>query len=710
MRRPRAHGRPRTSTADLQQRLQEAEQALDAIRTGKVESLVVDGPEGPRIFSLEGASHAYRVLVEAMNEGAATLGLDGTILYCNARLARMLATPLQEVVGSALAAWVAPGSTAALEALLREARGADGRAELCLLARGGEEIPVLLSASGIQDQGRAVLCAVATDLREQRRQERVVASELFARSILEQAADAIVVCDESGRIVRTSRAAERLCGRNPLRMRFAEAFPVKLGIDEGATLAEVALSGVTVSSAPASMPSPDGGMAELLASSAPLHGQGEERLGFVITLVDITAQRRDEAQLEAALGRAEQGEAQKEAALQALREADRNKTHFLAMLSHELRNPLEPIRNCVYILENAPPGGEEAARARRVIQRQTQHMARLIDDLLDMTRISRGKVQLLVAPVDLREVVLRTIEDHRPAFEAGGIELHLAVPEERLVVQGDRIRLAQILGNLLQNVAKFTPRGGQAWVSLARDEHGNAALRVRDDGVGIPGAMLPRLFEPFSQADETLDRSRGGLGLGLSLVRALVELHGGQVSVDSAGLHRGTEVILQLPLSPVAVEPVAARSAAGVRDRRVLVIEDNVDSAETIQDVLQMAGHRVEVARTGPDGIERAREFTPDIVLCDIGLPGMDGFAVARAFREDPNLRTAYLVALSGYATPDDVARAQAAGFDRHLAKPVDAEALQELIGAGELSPGVRHPEPNAAGLRNPDDCVHGGA
>jgi two-component system CheB/CheR fusion protein len=199
--------------------------------------------------------------------------------------------------------------------------------------------------------------------------------------------------------------------------------------------------------------------------------------------------------------------------------------------------------------------------------------------------------------------------------------------------------------------------------------------------------MLPRLFEPFSQADETLDRSRGGLGLGLSLVRALAELHGGRVEAASAGVDRGAEFVVRLPLSAADVEADIERPVAGARSRRVLVIEDNLDSAETIQEVLQMAGHEVELSHTGPEGIERARRFAPEVVLCDIGLPGLDGYAVARAFRRDASLRTAFLVALSGYATPDDVARASAAGFDRHLAKPVDAEALQELVGAAELAP-----------------------
>ncbi|HET6436649.1 MAG TPA: PAS domain-containing sensor histidine kinase, partial [Anaeromyxobacter sp.] len=485
--------RLRARDQELRRRLEEAEQALEAIRAGQVESLVVEGPGGARIFSLEGATHAYRLLVEAMNEAAASLGLDGTILYSNARLARMLHSPLERVIGSTLANWVRRGDRPLLQALILEAQGGEGRVELRLVTVSGEEIPVLLSASGIVDDGRSVLCAVITDLREQRRHEQLVASERFARSVLEQAGDAIVVCDGEGRIVRANPAAERLCGRNPLRLRFAEAFPLALaGRRPG--LVEVALGGATVSSAPASL-SAGGERVDLLASAAPLHAEGEARLGCVVTLVDITDQRRNEERLQAALRRAEQGEAEKEAALEALREADRNKNHFLAMLSHELRNPLAPIRNSVFILEKAPPDGELSARARAVIERQTQHMIRLIDDLLDVTRISRGKVQLQLEPVDLREVVLRAVEDQRPAFEAGGIGLEVHLPEGRVGVHGDRTRLAQILGNLLQNVTKFTPRGGRGWVTLSCDPGlAQAVLSVKDDGAGIGSHMLPRLF------------------------------------------------------------------------------------------------------------------------------------------------------------------------------------------------------------------------
>ncbi|MDI1444041.1 PAS domain S-box protein [Polyangium sp. 6x1] len=373
----------------------------------------------------------------------------------------------------------------------------------------------------------------------------------------------------------------------------------------------------------------------------------------------------------------------------ALREADRRKDEFLAMLSHELRNPLAPIRNGLYILERAPPGGPQAQRAHAAIERQVTHMTRLIDDLLDVTRISRGKIQLQREEVDLGELVRRLAEDLGPTFEQAGVELEVEVEPTSLCVDGDPTRLAQVVGNLLTNAVKFTPRGGHALLS-ARREGEAAVVRVRDDGAGIPLETLPRVFDPFVQAECTIDRSRGGLGLGLSLVKGLSEMHGGTVTAESAGLGEGALFTVRLPLAKAALRRSAAAPADAPREpaRRVLVIEDNVDAAETLREALGMGDHVVEVAFAGPEGIEKARRFEPDVVLCDIGLPGMDGYGVARTMRADPKLRSVYLVALSGYALQEDVERSKQAGFDRHMAKPPSLPALEKLlaeVGRGKL-------------------------
>jgi two-component system CheB/CheR fusion protein len=368
-----------------------------------------------------------------------------------------------------------------------------------------------------------------------------------------------------------------------------------------------------------------------------------------------------------------------------LADTDRRRTEFLAVLSHELRNPLTPVRNSLYILRRTSPGGDQARRAQAVLDRQVTHLTRLVDDLLDVTRISHGKVHLQRERLDLNEVVKRTVEDHASTFAAAGLRLELEAHSEPIWASGDRTRLGQVIGNLLQNSAKFTPMGGQVVVSVLL-RPGGALVLVRDTGAGIAPEVLPRLFEPFSQADMALDRSKGGLGLGLALVKGMVELHGGSVAGESNGVGQGATFTIQLPLEPS--EPLGAQRPRGERavsegpvHRRVLVIEDNIDAADSLREVLGLAGHEVEVAYGGAQGIEKAQSFAPDVVLCDIGLPGMDGYEVARRIRSDPRLCGLRLVALTGYAQPDDIARANEAGFDVHLPKPPDPRALERLVG-----------------------------
>jgi PAS domain S-box-containing protein len=381
-----------------------------------------------------------------------------------------------------------------------------------------------------------------------------------------------------------------------------------------------------------------------------------------------------------------------------LREADRQKNQFLAMLSHELRNPLAPIRNGLYILDRASPGGEQARRAQVIIHRQIEQMTWLIDDLLDITRISHGKVELQRERLDLNELAHHTVEDHRAAFVKSEVRLEVQPALAEVWVDGDRVRLAQIIGNLLQNAVKFTPRGGKVVVSIdaapARDQ---AALTVRDTGGGIEPGLLPRLFQPFTQADTTLNRSKGGLGLGLAVVKGLVELHGGSVSAASDGPGQGAAFTIRLPLLVTAARATPARRRAGGRrhPRRVLVVEDNEDAANTLREVLELDDHVVEVAYTGREGLEKARAFHPDLVLCDIGLPEMDGYEVARGIRADPRLDDVGLVAVSGYAQPEDVAAAREAGFQAHLAKPPSLEALEraiEEVGRDGSPPGSPRP------------------
>ena len=370
----------------------------------------------------------------------------------------------------------------------------------------------------------------------------------------------------------------------------------------------------------------------------------------------------------------------------ALREADRQKNRFLAVLSHELRNPLAPIRNSLYILEHAAPGGEQGRRAQAVIDRQVGQLTWLINDLLDVTRIAHGKVRLQRQQLDLNELAQHTAEDHRSLYARSDVRLEVLPAPAEVWVQGDRTRLVQVIGNLLQNAAKFTPQGGMTTLSVQSDPaRGHATLTVQDTGTGFQPELLPRLFQAFAQADATLDRSKGGLGLGLALVKGLVEMHGGSVHAASGGPGKGAAFTVMLPLDTTytAVPPTPPqRSAPGGTGApaRLLVIEDNEDAAETLREALELDQHTVEVAYTGREGIERARAFHPVAVLCDIGLPGMDGYEVARTMRADPELRCIALIAVSGYAQAEDVAAAKAAGFDAHLAKPPSIESLERTL------------------------------
>jgi len=375
-------------------------------------------------------------------------------------------------------------------------------------------------------------------------------------------------------------------------------------------------------------------------------------------------------------------------AVDALRDADRRKNEFLGVLSHELRNPLAPIRNSIYLLERAAPDSPPAARAREVIRRQTEHLSRLVDDLLDVTRISSGKIELERARLDLCELVRAACDDHRSLFVRDTVELRLDLPAEPAWVDGDATRLSQVIGNLLQNAAKFTPAGGQVVVGV-RAAEGRSEVFVRDTGVGMEPDQVERMFEPFAQAERSLARTKGGLGLGLALAKGLVELHGGTVRAHSEGLGRGAEFRVSLPgAAGPAADASPGPPADGGEGRLVLVVEDNVDAGQSLVDLLEMEGHRVVLTRDGRSGIAMARSIRPDVVLCDLGLPDVDGFEVARTLRRDEALRATRLVALSGYARVEDRRGARDAGFDVHLPKPPPLDALRAVLAGGE--PGQR--------------------
>jgi signal transduction histidine kinase len=365
-------------------------------------------------------------------------------------------------------------------------------------------------------------------------------------------------------------------------------------------------------------------------------------------------------------------------------QADRQKNEFLSMLAHELRNPLAPIRNAVAVLRLHEEHNHEASWAQDVIDRQVSHLVRLVDDLLDVSRITRGKIRLELEQLDVASIVTSAVETSRPLIEAGAHHLTVELPDEPLWINADQARLSQVLANLLNNAAKYTPSGGSIWLS-ARREGSDAVFSIRDTGIGIPPEMLAKVFELFTQVDRSLDRSQGGLGIGLTLVQRLVEMHGGVVQATSGGAGVGSEFTVRLPA--VAVEQAPAYSngngqqeATRPSQLRVLVVDDNVDAADSLAMLLRIAGHHVRIAYDGPGGVEAARSFQPQAVVLDLGLPGIDGYEVARRLRMDAQTCDVLLLALSGYGREEDQRRTAEAGFDHHFIKPVDFAALTTLL------------------------------
>ncbi len=363
----------------------------------------------------------------------------------------------------------------------------------------------------------------------------------------------------------------------------------------------------------------------------------------------------------------------------ALETVDRRKNDFLAMLSHELRNPLAPIRNSIYILGLADPASGHALRARQVIERQIQHVTRLVDDLLDVTRIARGKIQLRLERVNLTDLVRRTAEDQSTVFEMLDVGLATNVPELPVWVIVDPTRIAQMIGNLLRNAAKFTPAAGRVALCLQVVDE-SVEIRVSDTGAGIEPELLPELFEPFVQGKQSLARTDGGLGLGLALVKGIIAMHHGTVEVRSGGAGKGSTFIVRLPrVIENVVHDAPGRPAQHITtSRHIIVVDDNRDAADSLAQLVELFGHSADVAYDGATAIEKVRANRPDVVLCDLGLPGMTGYEVARALRAQRI--DVLLIAVSGYAQFEDIAKAHAAGFDDHIAKPPDPETLRALL------------------------------
>jgi signal transduction histidine kinase len=491
------------------------------------------------------------------------------------------------------------------------------------------------------------------------------------RRLLDKLPAAAYTCDAGGLITYCNQRAIELWGRAPKLNdpvdRFCGSF--KLFAADGTPIPHdrcwMALAlrdGKEYNGEEIIVERPDGNRWTALAHANPFLDTNGRIYGAVNVLVDISERKRAE---------------------EALQKADRNKNEFLATLAHELRNPLAPIRNGLQIMRMAGSDAAMAAEAHGMMERQLGHMVRLIDDLLDVSRITQGKVALRKERVDLAAVVQDAVETSRSLVEAGGHRLTITLPPKPVTVNADRTRLAQVFANLLNNSAKYTARGGN--IDLSVERHGtDVVVRVKDDGVGIPPDMLPRIFDTFMQVDRSLERSQGGLGIGLSLVRALVDMHNGTVEARSDGHGKGSEFIVRLS-DAVAVE-VRAEPAGGQEtgmtesSYRILVVDDNRDSAISLAMMLKIMGHDTRTAHDGEAAVEMAGAFRPDVMLLDIGLPKMNGYDACRLIRSQPWGKAIVLIALTGWGQDEDKLQSKEAGFNFHMIKPIDPDALTKLL------------------------------
>ncbi len=499
----------------------------------------------------------------------------------------------------------------------------------------------------------------------------------FTAAVLDTAGALVVVLDPKGRIKRFNRACESLTGYREAEVLGRIFWEFLIPPEDLPGVRETwhrLRAGGFPNTHENHWLAKDGSRRLIAWANTAIVRPTDEIEYIIATGLDITERMRLESELR---------QRNEELAIAAQR-----KDEFLAMLGHELRNPLAPIRNAVHLLRLIGPAEPRLEQARDLIDRQVTHMVRLVDDLLDVSRITRGKISLRKERVDLTAVVQQAVEAARPLITRKRQALTVSCAPEPIEVEADPARLVQVLLNLLNNAAKFTEPGGSITLSTERsgaDARGVAAvIRVRDTGAGIAPELLPRIFDLFVQGETSLDRTEGGLGIGLTLVRHLVEQHGGRIETHSAGRGCGSEFVVTWPAAPTPTAVTAGTAAVDSteprRRLRILVVEDNVDAAESFVLLLQLQGHEIRAAHTGPAALEVAASFVPDVAFIDLGLPDLDGYEVARRLRALPAFRPAVLVALSGYGQEEHKRRAQAAGFDHHLTKPVDPSAIDRLL------------------------------
>lgn len=682
----------------MRARLQDAEDLLRAIREGEIDALAVSSRHGPRIHMLSGAEHPYAVLVEAMSEGAVTLSAEGRILYANPAFTRLVGLPAAQVVGLEMRAFVQPADRALCAALLEHGMRVGSKGEVQLVVE-GMVLPVFLSFSPLNVDGLDCACLIVTDLREQKHSQAVLESQRLAISILDQAAEAIFVCNEAGLITRASQCAQSLCEGNLLLSAFDERFQLHLAPAES-TLADrepATGSRLTVEdflqgkryTGREVIFQLHGGRSPLhmLLSAGPIRAADNRIIGCVVSLTDIMDRKRAERAQAELLVRERQARDAAQAANQA-------KDIFLATLSHELRTPLSAVLGWARLLRDSPKP-EIIPRAVEVIERNSLVQAKLIDEILDISRIVSGKITLELRPLNLVPVVNVAIDSVRPAAEAKGLQLSATFLGGTEMVLGDAGRLQQVIWNLLTNATKFTPRGGAIEVWVGGDQH-HVVITISDTGQGIAPDFLPYVFDRFRQADGTTSRRHGGLGLGLAIVHHLVQMHGGSVSAQSPGEGLGSTFVVHLPRDqrpsappsssapPKERPPVPSELKATLRGVQILLVDDQPDMLAFLGPTLTQHGAEVITASSGASALEILRQLTPDVLISDIAMPEGDGYQLVRALRareaKSPGQKLIPAIALTAFARTADTEEALQAGFQAHIAKPVDVSELVKTV------------------------------
>ncbi|HEY2776212.1 MAG TPA: PAS domain S-box protein [Candidatus Binatia bacterium] len=619
-------------------------------------------------------------IVRDSGDAFITKDLDGIIQTWNVSAEALFGYTAEEIVGRSVATLVPAGrldEEARILASLRNGQPIE-RVETERMTSDGRLIPVAVSVSPLRNAEGELIGAskILHDITERiaARRDLEREKELLATT-LASIGDGVMTTDRRGRVMSINAVAEQLTGwtaQDAVGRSLDEVFrivneqtrrtvesPAARALREG-VIVGLANHTILIRKDAREIPIDD--------SAAPIRLPEDPLAGCVLVFRDVTERRRSEREI-----------ADSRASLQL---ADRRKNEFLATLAHELRNPLAPMRNSLQILRMTTADDETTDRAIGTMERQVEQMVHLVDDLLDVARISRGKIELRNERVELGAIVQQAMEICRPLAECLHHEVHVSLPDEPVYLQADRVRLAQVLSNLINNACKYTQPGGRIDL-VAERRGGTVEVRVKDTGVGIPAEMLETVFEMFAQVDRSLERSQGGLGIGLTLAKELVEMHSGTIQATSAGPGLGTEVAVRLPVLDRGAED-AARPASNDHERgearRVLVVDDNVDSADSLSMLLRMRGHQTKIARDGVEAVEAARTFRPEIVLLDIGLPRMNGLDVCRRIRAQEWGSAMRIVALTGWGQEEDRLRSLEAGFDHHLVKPVNIAELTTLI------------------------------